>query len=334
MNSVSNIDISSIIYRYVEKHEQQEAIDLWCPIFKTNPDMEKSYFSLDASPNYEKGDTLGAWYNDKLISTLHIRRLTLFSNENNKKYLCGGITNVATREEYRNHGLSRHLLQMAIEKMEKSNQFDLSMLGTGRPNHYSVFGWEQVPQPIKIIIEWKTISLLNIDVVWRPISDLSSKDYELLHKIHSNNPRIYQIVRTPFTLFQHWVKMRWESNSAIVCLYKHEEEQGYVVIGKSDNEADICVLEWQAPNRNLEQKLLSLAAAEIRQRYGSEKVISLFALPKYMTIEELSEWSGPLQIGINQEIMMRNIRLPKEIYEEIKINYSNGSTVFWSGDYF
>ncbi|CAF0761570.1 unnamed protein product [Adineta steineri] len=318
MNSVSNIDISSIIYRYVEKHEQQHAVDLWCPIFKTNFNVEKSYFSLDASPNYEEGDTLGAWYNDKLISTLHIRRLILFSNENNKKYLCGGITNVATREEYRNHGFSRHLLQM----------------GTGRPNHYSVFGWEQVPQPIKIIIQWKTISSLDIDVVWRPISDLSSEDFELLHKIHSNNPRIYQIVRTPSTIFQHWVKMRWESNHAIVCLYEHKEEQGYVVIGKSDNEADICVLEWQAPNRNLEQKLLSLAVTEIRQRYESKKVICLFALPKYMTIEDLTQWAGPPQIGINQEIMMRNIRLPKEIYEKIKISYSNGSTVFWSGDYF
>ncbi|CAF0855598.1 unnamed protein product [Adineta steineri] len=105
MDSVSNIDISSIIYYYIEKYEQQEAVDLWCSMFKTNPNVEKSYFSLDVSPNYVEVDTLGAWYNDKLISTVYIRRLTLFSNENNDKYLCGGISNVATLEEYRNHGL-------------------------------------------------------------------------------------------------------------------------------------------------------------------------------------------------------------------------------------
>ncbi|CAF0789509.1 unnamed protein product [Adineta steineri] len=199
MDSVSNIDISSIIYRYVEKHEQQEAADLWCSIFKTNPNVEKSYFSLDVSPNYPEGDTLGAWYNDKSI-------------------------NVATIEEYKNHGLSPHLLQMAIEKMEKSNEFILSMLSTRRPSHYSIFGWEQVPQPIKIINEWKTISSINIDVVWRPISDLSSKDIEFLDKIHSNNLRIHPIDRSPSRIFKHWVKMRWESKAAIICVYEPEEE--------------------------------------------------------------------------------------------------------------
>ncbi|CAF1556226.1 unnamed protein product, partial [Rotaria sordida] len=313
MDSVLNFDISSIVYRYVEKHEQQQVIDLVYPIFKTNHDVEKRYFSLDASPYYQEGDTLGAWHNDKLVSIVHIRRLTLRSNENNEKYLCGGLGNVATVGEYRRHGLSRHLLQMAIDRMEKSNEFDISMLTTEKHSHYTVLGWEPVPYPSQIIIDWKNITSSSTDAEWRSASNVSSEDIELLLKIHSNNPRIYQIDRSPSTLFQHWVKMRWQNNAAIVCLYEHEKEQGYAVIGKPDSENDICVLEWRAPNVNLEKKLLSQAAAEIRQRHGSTKPIRLLALPQYMTIDELTEWAGPLQIRTKQNLMMRNIRLPKEV---------------------
>ncbi|CAF2867638.1 unnamed protein product [Rotaria sp. Silwood2] len=334
MNSILNFDISSITYRRVEKHEQQQVVDLVCPIFKTNPDMEKSYFSLDASPCYQEGDTLGAWQNDKLVSVVHIRRLALRSNETNEKYSCGGFGNVATVDKYRRRGLSRHLLRMAIDRMEKNNEFDISMLSTEKPNHYTVLGWESVPRPSQIIINWKNITSSSINAEWRSASNISSEDIELLLKIHSNNPRIYQIDRSPSTLFQHWVKKRWQNNAAIVCLYEHEEEQGYVVIGKPDSEKDICVLEWCAPNFNLETKLLSLAAIEIRQRYGSTKPICLLALPQYMKIDELTEWAGPLQIKISKDLMMRNIRLPKEVYEKIKLAYSEGRAVFWIGDYF
>lgn len=327
MDSMLNFDITSIIYRYVEKHEQQKAVDLWCPIFKTNPDLEERYFSLNASPSYQEGDTLGAWHNNKLVSTVHIRRLTLRPNENNETYLCGGITNVVTADEYRNYGLSRHLLQMALDKMKTSNEFDMSMLGTGKPSHFTVLGWEQLSLPAKIIIDWKPITSSSIDAEWRRVSE---EDIELLLKIHSNNPRIYQIDRSPSILFEHWVKPKWQNSAAIICLY----EQGYVVIGKPDNEKDVCVLEWQTPNVTLEKKLLLLAATEIRERHVSTAPIRLFALPQYITIDELTEWAGSLQIDINQEIMMRNIQLPNEVYEKIKFAYSDGHTVFWSGDYF
>ncbi|UJR12165.1 hypothetical protein I4U23_016342 [Adineta vaga] len=66
-----------------------------------------------------------------------------------------------------------------------------------------------------------------------------------------------------------------------------KKNQGYVVIGQPDNEKDICILEWRALNQNFEKELLSLAAKEIRQRYGSKTLINLFALPQYMTINEL-----------------------------------------------
>ncbi|UJR07323.1 hypothetical protein I4U23_011610 [Adineta vaga] len=240
---MASFDSSSIVYRSVEKHEQKKALNLWCPIFNNHVDLEERYFLQNASPRYQEGDTLGAWYNDELVSTIHIRRFILQSSEDNKEYLCAGITNVATRMEYRRHGLSRHLLQIVVDKLEKSNEFDISILGTNKPNHYASFGWEQVPQPIRIMIDWKLHTSLNEIIQWRLASDLSHQDIELMFKIHSENPRFYQMKRSPSTVFHHWVKARWKNNAAIVCLYEHEQTQGYVVISKPDREQDICVLE-------------------------------------------------------------------------------------------
>ncbi|CAF4283372.1 unnamed protein product, partial [Rotaria sordida] len=55
----------------------------------------------------------------------------ILRSDNNQTYLCGVISNVATLAEFRNQGLSRQLLQQAINKMEQE-AFDISLLGTGR----------------------------------------------------------------------------------------------------------------------------------------------------------------------------------------------------------
>ncbi|CAF1077830.1 unnamed protein product [Adineta ricciae] len=294
-----NSDVSSIIYRSVAKHEENQALEIWCSIFNNPVDLEE--------------------------------RLILESSEDGRQYVCAGITNVATRDEYRRRGLSRHLLQMTIDKLDQSNEFDLSMLGTGKVNHYERFRWEQVTQPIRVIIDWQIHASSHENIQWRPVSDLSYEDIELLCKMHSSHRRIYQMRRSPCSIFYHWVKRRWEKSAAIVYL---DEDKGYVVIGNPENEEDVGVLEWRASNFDHEQKLLSLAVNEIRQRYGLTKRIQLFTLPQYMTIEQLTNWAGPVQVGTNYDIMMRNIRLPPGIYEQIKNSFSNGHAVFWSGDYF
>ena len=330
-DSMLNSDLSSIVYRYVAKHEENQALEIWCSIFNNPVDLERRYFTPNASPYYKEGDTLGAWFNDKLLSTVHIRRFILESNKDGRQYVCAGITNVTTRNEYRRRGLSRQLLQMTIGKFDQSNEFDMSILGTGKAKHFERFGWEQVTQPIRIIIDWQMYTPSHENIQWRPVSNLSYEDIELFCKIHSIHRRIYQMRRSPCSIFYHWVKRRWDKNSAIAYLY---EDKGYVIIGNPESEEDICVLEWRTSDVILEQKLLSLAVNEIRQRYGLTKPIQLFALPQYMTIEQLANWAGPVQVGTNYDIMMRNIRVPIEIYEEIKTSFSNGHAVFWSGDYF
>ena len=326
------MDSSSIVYRHLQKHEEQQALDMWYSIFKTNSGFYERYFSLDASPLYREGDTLTAWHNNILVSTVYIRRLMIRSNENDHEYLCGVICNVATVADYRRQGLSSHLVKMAIDRMEK-NEFDLSMLGTEKHRHYTAFGWEQISEPNQIMIDWKTTNSLNVNSRWRSASDALSGDIELLRKIYSDKSRSYQIDRSPSTLFSHWVKWEWENDAAIICIYEHAQEHGYTLIGNPDSESNVCVLEWRAPNRHLEETLLSLAASEIRRRHGSTKTICLFALPQYMTMDQFVEWTGPVTMGTNQDAMMRNIRLPNDNYEKIKAAFSDGRAVFWSGDY-
>jgi predicted acetyltransferase len=147
-------ETKSVVYRPVEKHEQLQALKLWYIVYEGfSPRCFERDFTDEASPMYQDGDTIGTWYDGQLVSTVHIRRIILQYHDDSIKCLCGGISNVATLEKYRNKGFSRHLLRLAIERMERSNVFDLSMLGTGRHYHYSVLGWEQITVPKIVIIE-------------------------------------------------------------------------------------------------------------------------------------------------------------------------------------
>ena len=85
MESIFEFDISSIVYPHLEKHEQQLTLNLWYCVFKKNSGFYERYFLPDTSPHYRESDTLGAWHHDKLVSTVHIRRLILESSENNQK---------------------------------------------------------------------------------------------------------------------------------------------------------------------------------------------------------------------------------------------------------
>jgi len=195
---------SSVIYRPVEKHEQGQALDLWYSVFGAdNPGCFEHDFTIEASPNYQEGDTIGAWYDGQLVSAVHIRRILLQSGDDDMKYLCGGISNVATLPKYRNQGFSRHLLRLAIERMEQSGEFDLSMLGTGRYNHYYVLGWEQISVPNTITIEWNNFDLNMNNIEWCSTSEIFLSDRELILALHTKNSRKYQFDRSPSTIFEH-----------------------------------------------------------------------------------------------------------------------------------
>jgi hypothetical protein len=328
---------TSVIYRPVEKQEQGQALDLWYSIFGAdNPGCFERDFNVYASPINQEGDTIGAWCDGQLVSAIHIRRIILQSRNDGMKYLCGGMSNVATLQKYRNQGFSQHLLRLAIERMEQSDQFDLSLLGTGQYKHYSALGWEQIQVPDTFTIEWKNSDPNMSNVEWCSASNIFSSDRDLILAMHSRNPREYQFDRSPSTAFEHWVGWNWQLHKAIIYIHR-EKESGYVVIGKPDNLNDIFVSEWRASNVDVEKKLLTIAAEEIRRRQQQQQqtnIIRFHGLPQYMTINELEQWGGTIKIDSNEDMMIRNIRLPVETIDKIKLAYSKGSATFWPGDSF
>jgi GNAT superfamily N-acetyltransferase len=325
----------SVIYRPVKKHEQGQALDLWYSVFGAdNPGCFERDFTIEASPNYQKGDTIGAWHDGQLVSAVHIRRIVLQSGDDDMKYLCGGISNVATLPIYRNQGFSRHLLRLAIERMEQSGEFDLSMLGTGRYNHYYVLGWEQINVPNTITIEWNNFDLNMNNIEWCSTSEIFLSDREFILALHTKNSRKYQFDRSPSTVFEHWVGWNWQLHQAIIYIYR-EKDSGYVVISKPNNVKDIYVSEWRASNVDVEKKLFKIAAEEIhRRQQGQTNIVRFHGLPQYMTINELEQWAGKTKIEPNEDMMIRNIRLPNETTNKIKTAYSKGAATFWPGDSF
>ncbi|CAF3788096.1 unnamed protein product [Rotaria sp. Silwood1] len=223
---------------------------------------------------------------------------------------------------------------MAIEKIEQSGEFDVSILRTGIPKHYSILGWESLSMPTPVIMEWKNFDPTISNIKWRSASEVFSSDRELLLELHTSNPREYQFDRSPSTMFEHWIDWQWQQNNAIVHIC-HEVEAGYVMISKPDNVNDVYVSEWRAPNIDVERKLLKLAAEEIRRRQHQQtNVVRFHGLPQYMSVDELKRWGDAVQIQTNERTMIRNIRLPTETIEKIKTAYIEGSAAFWPADFF
>lgn len=337
MASIINNDASSIVYRPVEKHEYQQALDLWYSTFGYLDRVTTGYyersFSSEASPQYQTDDTLGAFHDGKLVSTVHIRRFTFRLRNDNQEHLCAFISNVATMEEYRKRGYSRHLLRMALDKMEKGGEFDMTLLEALVPTHYSVLGWEQVPNPALVSVEWKDLKPASDNVEWRTAADVLWSDGQLLLEIYSNKPRAYQFDCSPFTMFQHWAGYYWQRDEAIICVLGGKE-QGYVVIKKPNHPNDVSVTEWRAPNIDVEKKLFQLAADEIRRRHPETKLVRFHGVPQHLTLDELQNWAGVVNVEKNDCIMLCNIRLPKETFEDMKIAFHTGETIWWQCDYF
>ena len=333
-SSNSENNATSVVYRPVKRHEEQLALDLWYNVFPCPAGFFERYFNQEVSPHYQEGDTLGAWIADLLVSAVHIRRLRLRSRDDATEYLCGAIANVATLEAHRQRGYSRELLRMAIRQMQESNEFDVSILGTGKPKHYAALGWEPILLPSPISIEWTHFSSLgDHHLHWHSVPETFSSHGSLLLDIHSNKPRTYQLTRSPWSMFQHWIGWNWIRDNAIVYLLP-EPQPGYVVITKADNGEEIYVSEWRACNVEIERRLLKLAANEIRRRYPQISSIRFHTPPQYTSLEELEQWAGTVTVSKNDHTMIRNIRLSDDTLEKIKAAYLSGHATFWQGDYF
>jgi predicted acetyltransferase len=322
-----------ISYRPVNKQEESKVLELWQNAFEPKSDgYFERYFSDTASPQYQEGDTLGAWSGDDLlVSVVHIRRMNIRSADN-EIFLCGVISNVATLAAFRNQGLSRELLKQAIDKMQRDG-FDFSMLGTGRSNHYLKLAWEPVIMRTQYVIHIPDhVSSPNSEASWVSASSISF--YDQLFELYSIHPRSYQCDRYSPLMFEHWIGWHWQENDAYVCMLPNQK--GYIVISQPDGKgSDVCVSEWRAIDVDAERTLLNMAAAEIRRRYRRKSFL-LHTLPQYTTLESLGWNTTNLVFEQNEDIMIRNIRLPDHVFQNIKRTFegSNGKATIWPGEYF
>ncbi len=141
---------------------------------------------------------------------MHICRLTL--QDNDQTYLCGGIANVATLPDYRERGISRHLLEQAVDKT-KNDGFHLAILYSARHSHYQYVGYEQCSLSRRLLIDLiKTIDDLSISSKfdWKP-ADVDEK----IINIYAKQPGILQLDRSP-AFFEGCVNYKWQQDQAIL----------------------------------------------------------------------------------------------------------------------
>lgn len=212
--------------------------------------------------------------------------------------------------------------------------FDLSMLGTGRSNHYLPLGWQPLSIKTQYVIKISdNISTSDQEVSRIPASSISV--YDQLLDIYSTNPRSYQPDRDSPSMFQHWIGWHWQEDSASILMLPNKA--GYLVISFPDGKnGDAYVSEYRARDVDAETTLLNMAAMEIRRRYRRNRFL-LHTLPQRATLKELG-WdnNGELICEQNEDIMMRNIRLSNEKFHEIKRAYEteSGNATVWPGEYF
>ncbi|CAF0969217.1 unnamed protein product [Didymodactylos carnosus] len=219
----------SVMYRPLTNSEQSAALTHWRRNFPTTkPDFFDRYYSC-ASPTYVEGDTLGAFYEGSLVSTVHICRLKPHE-WNDDTLLCGGIANVPTVSAYRCHGLSSHLLTLAIENMTKEG-FHYSLLGTDRYNHYAALGWEQLHLTYTIVqLDQNLLTTTSDTSKWIPFT--SMVNFPDLSTLYENNVRPLQFERSP-SYFEHWVGWNWRKSSAFINVL---QGKGYIVLSIPDDE--------------------------------------------------------------------------------------------------
>jgi hypothetical protein len=135
-------------------------------------------------------------------------------------------------------------------------------------------------------------------------------------------------------MFEHWIGWHWQDDAAYICMLPNQK--GYIVISQPDGkDSDVCVSEWRASDVNAETTLLNMAAAEIHRRYRRHTFL-LHTMPQYTTLESLGWNTTDLIFEQNEDIMIRNIRLPDHRFQDIKKTFeaSDGKATIWPGEYY
>ncbi|MCA1595206.1 MAG: GNAT family N-acetyltransferase [Chloroflexi bacterium] len=287
-------------------------------VFRGSPDYFERYYHAD--PWYCEGDSLGAWAGATLVSAVHLCRRPL--HYRGDIVWCGGIANVATLEEHRGQGLSRRLLSLIIERMEKAGM-GFSMLGTGRPGHYAALGWQAAPLPAPTV----TFETPDGPTDSIPMEAAASITPEIQRIYQDGMPAPLRLDR-PDAYFSGWVGWNLRHSSVELLTLPR---RGYLAFSNpSESGAPAAVREWGAVDAETEAVLLAAAGRLARERGAA--AMRLVAVP----VGGMSRLEGLGAVARSRRggTMFRNVSLPGSEYQEILRLYESGEARWWPADGF
>ena len=100
---------------------------------------------LTLDPGYKMEQTRLGLVDGRVVTVVQVFHRTMWLEGQTAKV--GAVGNVATAPEHRLKGYARAVLQDAIAYMQEQD-YDLSMLFTGKPAVYSRLGWRPVPERV------------------------------------------------------------------------------------------------------------------------------------------------------------------------------------------
>lgn len=182
----------------------------------------KSHFLND--PDKDFSDILIAKDEDEIVSSLRIFKRKMYMN--GKEIPILGIGEVCTLDAYRGLGLSTKLMNMALSKYQDSN-YAFIYLGTGIPNFYRRYGFEETHMKKKII-QCSNASTITENKIIKPIDYKMIKDIYEVYSSKLNGP----IVRNDYYQ-DNWVKTDIKNllglfiNNILVAYLAYEKKEDY-----------------------------------------------------------------------------------------------------------
>jgi len=304
--------------RPIQAADHAEALALWEAVFMPGTDYFHRYFAAD--PWYQDGDCLGAEVDGRLVSAVHVCRRPL--HWRGRTVWCGAIANVGTTAEYRRQGLSRALLERAVEHMEATG-VDFSMLFTGQHGHYGALAWEQVLTPRPVVT-------LGPGSASAPLAEETpGQDVSAYAALYESCPAPPLLLQRTVPYYDGWVLWYWRHWKASLF---YLPGRGYAAARIPEaEELPLRVIEWRSVDPGAERALL-LGMADRARAAGRDKLVFEGA-PQFGGLTALREL-GEVEEATATPMMLRNVGLPEEEYREIVALYASGEAVWWPSDGF
>lgn len=145
-----------MIITYAKENYYNEVEKLWKKCFEDTDAFVKYYFTY----KYDENNTLVLSINNEVVAMNHLNQYTLVMN--GKKLSVSYIVGVATKQEFRNKGYMRNLIEIAIKEMYKRGQL-FSILMPIDSRIYTRFGYEFIQDNLELNIDLTEYGVVHND---------------------------------------------------------------------------------------------------------------------------------------------------------------------------